>query len=106
MFFDWGARPPRNMVVYLGNTTTPDGESLYGNEIIITLNSIEPSLPYDAVAAAASSQMVEPVQGNTTTVDVEGGCWSGGYVRLVVEGCWEEDGLGATVGEFVLLGGA
>ena len=65
-----------------------------------------PSLPYNATAAAASSQQVEPVQGNTTTVDVEGGAWSGNYVKLVVEGSWEEDGVGCTVGEFVLIGGS
>lgn len=106
IFFDWGARPPKNVVVYLGNTTTVDGESLQGTEIVITLSGIEPSLPYDAVAAASSSQTVEPVEGNTTTVAVEGGSWTGAYVRLVVEGCWEEDGEGATVGEFVLIGGS
>lgn len=105
LFFDWGARPPKNVVVYLGNTTTADGESLQGTEIVITLNGIEPSLPFDAVAAASSSQTVEPVVGNTTTVAVEGGSWTGAYVRLVIEGCWEDDGEGATVGEFVLIGG-
>jgi hypothetical protein len=104
LFFDWGARPPKNVVVYLGNTT--DGTSLYGNEIVIILDGIVPSLPYNATAAAASDQEVEPVQTNTTMVTVEGGAWSGEYARLVVEGCWEEDGEGATVGEFVLIGGS
>jgi len=105
LFFDWGARPPKTVIVYLGNTTTADGASLEGTEVVITLNGIEPSLPFDAVAAASSSQMVEPVAGNTTTVAVEGGSWSGMYARLVIEGCWEEDGQGATVGEIVLIRG-
>jgi hypothetical protein len=104
IFFDWGARPPKNVVVYLGNTT--DGTGLFGNEIIITLDGIMPNLPYDAGAYSSSDQEVEPVQGNTTTVAVEGGAWSGEYARLVVEGCWEDDGEGATVGEFVLIGGS
>jgi hypothetical protein len=101
IFFDWGARPPKNAVVYLGNTTY--GESLYGNEIVITVDGIVPSLPYDAAAAASSAQDVVPVTDNTTTLAVEGGAWSGSYARLVIEGCWEEDGDGATVGEFVLI---
>ena len=102
IFFDWGARPPKNAVVYLGNLT--EGESLYGNEIVITVDGIVPSLPYDAAVAASSNQDVVPVTDNTTTLAVEGGAWSGNYARLVIEGCWEDDGDGATVGEFVLIG--
>lgn len=104
LFFDWGARPPKNVFVYLGNQT--DGIDIYGTEIVISVENIVPSLPFDAAAAAKASQEVLPVQGNTTSVDVEGGAWSGGYARLVIEGCWEEDGAGATVGEFVLIGGS
>jgi hypothetical protein len=104
LFFDWGARPPKNATVYLGNST--DGTIIYGNEIIITVDDISPSLPFNAVDAAASSQEVEPVVSNTTTITVDGVAWSGEYARLVVEGCWEEDGDGATVGEFVLVRGS
>jgi len=102
IFFDWGARPPRNVIVYIGNTT--NGIGLSGNEIVIEVDDVGPNLPYDAEAYASSSQQVEPVQGNFTMVDVEGGAWSGEYVKLVIEGCWEDDGLGATVGEIVLIG--
>jgi hypothetical protein len=102
LYFDWGIRPPKNVSVYIGNMT--DGETIFGNEIVITVDGVEPSLPFDAVAAAMSDQNVTPVVGNSTTVAVAGGAWSGDYVRLVVEGCWEEDGEGATVGEFALLG--
>jgi hypothetical protein len=101
--FDWGARPPKRAVVFLGNTTS--GETLYGTEISITIDGIQPSLPFNATFAAASAQDVVPVQSNTTVLDVEGGAWSGAYARLEIEGCWEEDGVGATVGEFVLIRG-
>lgn len=103
IYFDFGARPPRNVVVYLGNMT--DGEVVYGLETIITVDNIQPSLPYDAEVAAASAQTVQPVESNTTTVVIAGGSWSGAYMRLEIEGCWEEDGVGATVGEVVLVSG-
>ncbi|KAE8448089.1 hypothetical protein EG329_009854 [Mollisiaceae sp. DMI_Dod_QoI] len=105
IYFNWGVRPPKSAIVYLGNTTTTDAAGLVGEEIVITIDGITPSLPYDAKVAESSNGQVEPVVGNSTTLAVEGGAWSGGYVRLVVEGCWEDDGLGATVGEFVLIGG-
>ncbi|CZR59855.1 probable ATH1 Acid trehalase, vacuolar [Phialocephala subalpina] len=103
LFFDWGARPPKSAIVYIGNTT--DGESLFGNEIIISVAGIVPSLPFNETAAATSNEEIVPVTGNTTTLAVEGGAWTGSYVRLEIEGCWEEDGQGATVGEFVVIGG-
>jgi hypothetical protein len=102
IFFDWGARPPKNVIVEFGNRT--DGENLSGTGIVVVIDGITPNLPYDAAAYSSSSQQVVPVTGNTTTVDVEGGAWSGEYVKLIVEGCWENDGEGATVGEFVLIG--
>ncbi|RDL37525.1 putative ATH1 Acid trehalase, vacuolar [Venustampulla echinocandica] len=101
IFFDWGTRPPKSAVVYLGNTT--DGTQLYGTEDVITINDITPSMPYNETEAAASSLDVVPGTGNTTTIKVAGGAWSGMFARLEVEGCWEDDGDGATVGEFVLI---
>lgn len=100
--FDWGLRPPRSAVVYLGNYT--DGVADTASEIEIEITGVEPSLPFNATAAAANDDEVTPVVGNVTTFSVVGGRWSGDYTRLVVEGCWEEDGKGATVGEFVLVG--
>lgn len=102
IYFDFGARPPRNVVVYLGNMT--DGEIVYGLETIVEVDGIQPSLPFDMEVAEESAQTVQPVMGNTTTVVIAGGAWSGSYMRLVMEGCWEEDGVGATVGEVVLVG--
>ncbi|TAQ88312.1 hypothetical protein B7494_g3361 [Chlorociboria aeruginascens] len=103
IYFEWGARPPKQVTLFISNST--DGEvGINGEEIIISVG-ISPSLPYDAVEAQSSDQEVQPVVGNSTTVDVEGEAYSANYVRLVIEGCWEEDGDGATVGEFVLIKG-
>ncbi|PVH84540.1 carbohydrate-binding module family 32 protein [Cadophora sp. DSE1049] len=100
--FDWGLRPARSAIVYLGNTTS-SGVADTANEVEIVINGIAPNLPFDAEAAANSTDEVVPVVGNMTTFSVVGGRWSGNYVRLVIEGCWEEDGDGATVGEFELI---
>lgn len=102
MMFDWGLRPAKSVVVYLGNYT--NGAINTASEVLIQINGIVPSLPYNATATALSADQVEPVVGNTTVFSVPGGKWSGSYARLVVEGCWEKDGVGATVGEFVILG--
>ena len=100
--FDWGLRPARSAIVYLGNTTAA-GEADTANEVEIVINGIAPNLPFDAEAAANSTDEVVPVVGNMTMFSVVGGRWSGDYVRLVIEGCWEEDGDGATVGEFEMI---
>lgn len=101
ILFNWGVRPPINATVYLGNST--DGTIIYGTETVITVDNITPDLPYSA-SEAASNTAVVPVVGNSTTVVVEGGAWSGEYARLEIQGCWEQDGLGATVTEFALIG--
>ena len=101
IFFDWGARPAKSATVYLGNST--DGKIEPEQEIKIVVTEISPNLPYNAtLAGSEEGSQVEPVVGNTTTFDVTSGAWSGNYVRLEIEGCFEEDGKGATVGEFVL----
>ncbi|KAG9239654.1 glycoside hydrolase family 65 protein [Amylocarpus encephaloides] len=99
--FDWGARPPRNATVYVGNNT--NFASLVSTEIPFNID-ITPSLPFNATAAAMSAEEVVPVVGNTTSFSLPGNVWTGDYARLVIEGCWEEDGAGATVREFVMLG--
>jgi len=103
MFFDWGTRPPLNATFYISNTTDSSGD-LSGTGAYVKVLDITPDLPYNATAAAASSQQVQPVTGNTTTVAINDAPWSGKYVKLVIEGCWEGDGVGATVGEFVVIG--
>ncbi|KAH8820869.1 glycoside hydrolase family 65 protein [Xylogone sp. PMI_703] len=101
IIFNWGLRPPINATVYLGNTT--DGVTLYGVETIIAIDGITPDIAYNAEDFDSDAAVV-PVVGNSTIVAVAGGAWSGEYVRLEIEGCWEKDGLGATVTEFVLVG--
>lgn len=68
----------------------------------LEMDNVVPSLPYNETAAAASNQEVTPYVGNTSVFPVKEGVWSGMFATLVVEGCWEEDGEGATVGEFVV----
>jgi hypothetical protein len=99
VFFDWGLRPATSATVYLGNSTSSSGKW-----VEINVGAITPSVPYSTTGAAASLAVV-PVVGNTTYVPVAEGIWSGSYARLEIEGCWEEDGEGATVSEFVLFGG-
>lgn len=108
IFFDWGLRPPRHATVYLGNST--DGEVIYGEDVVvIPINNISPDLPFKELAEGEvieGNDEVVPVIGNSTEIALAqgSGSWSGKYARLVIEGCWEEDGEGATVGEFVLRG--
>ncbi|RDW79799.1 putative ATH1 acid trehalase [Coleophoma cylindrospora] len=103
IYIDWATRPPKSATVYLGNSSeiTGTGAFIFGNEAVISFPAIEPSIPYNATAAALSTDQVEPVVGNTTTLAIAG-TWSGLYARLVIEGCWETDGVGATVAEFVI----
>lgn len=65
-------------------------------------------MPFNQIEAENASGDVVPVIGNTTRVNLAlgSGAYSGKYARLVIEGCWEADGEGATVGEFVLRGPA
>lgn len=110
-YFDWGMRPPRNATMYVGNETILDASGnvmLRGVEWKIPVDGIVPSRPYDAAMANSSTAHgpagVVPYVGNSTTAALGDDAWTGHYVRLEVEGCWEEDGVGATVGEFVLIG--
>ena len=67
------------------------------------MDDVVPNLPYNATEAAISNQEVSQYVGNTSTFPVPAGVWSGNFARLEIEGCWEEDGNGATVGEFMLM---
>ncbi|CAL3967439.1 unnamed protein product [Diplocarpon coronariae] len=97
--FDWGRRPARRAVVSFGNYT--NGVANTGSEAQIEITGIAPNEPYDAATTLANVLVIAPDKSNTTTVNIVGGSWSGEYMRLEIEGCWEEDGKGATVGEFV-----
>lgn len=105
IYFNWAARPPRNVSVFLGNQTElRDGvRQLSGEVVEIPIDGVMPNDPYDLQVAAAA--VVVPYVGNETLLELGNGVWSGDWVRLVIEGCWEdEDGEGATVAEFVLVG--
>ncbi|KAI9642034.1 alpha,alpha-trehalase ath1 [Ciborinia camelliae] len=104
IYFHWGLRPALRATVFVGNDTSGDGH-MYGNERAIHMDAISPSLPYNLTHATSSKENVVPVVGNETTLLLGRDVWSGTYVRLVVEGCWVDDGVGATVGEFVVVGG-
>jgi hypothetical protein len=104
IYFSWGSRPPRNATVFLGNSTVMvDGlPVLDGSELMISVDGITLDRAYDVKTAEAA--VVVPYVGNSTVVQLGNEAWTGDWARLVVEGCWEEDGLGATVAEFVLVG--
>ncbi|CAG8951114.1 hypothetical protein HYFRA_00006512 [Hymenoscyphus fraxineus] len=103
IFFDWGARPPVKATVYLGNMT--DGEVVVNRATAFVVRDVGVERPFDASEAEASGDEVVPVVGNTTMYLDVGGAWTGGFAMLAVEGCREDDGVGATVGEFVILKG-
>ncbi|QSZ36769.1 hypothetical protein DSL72_006652 [Monilinia vaccinii-corymbosi] len=110
IYFNWGLRPPLRATVFFGNGSRHGGQ-IYGNEWKVDISDISPSLPFvlspgtGNETRSGTEEAVVPVVGNETRVAVDGQAWSGRYVRLVIEGCWEHDGMGATVGEFVVVGG-
>lgn len=103
--FYWGSRPPLSVKVVLSNETDADVCSQSGMQVI-DVGDVKPSLPYNETASAQGAMDIEPVRGNETVLLVGEGesVWSGRYAMLEVSGCWEQDGDGATVEEFVLLG--
>ena len=111
LYFNWGARPPMNATVYIGNTTKDcDGrQELVGQIIEIPVDAISPSDRYDEQEAAAA--VVVPYMGNSTRLILGNEVWSGNFAKLVIEGCFEcaeqeEEGQepGATVAEWALIG--
>ncbi|KFY06042.1 hypothetical protein V492_08173 [Pseudogymnoascus sp. VKM F-4246] len=108
LYFNWGSRPPRRAVVSFGNETAADchGEKQLSGKVVRVPVDVKPNDPFDAAEAAAA--VVKPYVGNETLVSVPGEVWTGKWVKLEIEGCWangEEDVKGATVAEFVVVGG-
>ncbi|TAQ87180.1 hypothetical protein B7494_g4494 [Chlorociboria aeruginascens] len=103
--FDWGARPP--MSVRVGFTNSSNAK--YLNETsVITVGNIDVS-PNQIYGEDDSPHVeVVPYIGNRTeyvipdTIDA----WSGKFAILEMQGCngCENDGLGATVGEWEVTG--
>ena len=100
MAFDWGARPPLSATVTVWNETgrEEEGRRIEVGEVVL-------SQVFDEELVEEETVMdVKPVVGNMTSLGVEEGVWSGRFARLEVEWCWEGDGMGATVGEWVVVG--
>lgn len=96
ILLDFAMRPPKSIRVQLSNDSSfagaPETQQPLGQWI-----PVEVSKPW----VAGSPEV--PYAGNTTTVELPRGVWSGRYARLDVEGCWAEDGAGPTVAEFALV---
>lgn len=96
ILLNFAKRPPKSIRVLLSNDSSfdepPEQQQPLGQWI-----PVEISMPW-----VAESPVVRGA-GNTTTVELPLGVWSGRYARLDVEGCWAEDGAGPTVAEFALV---
>ena len=92
-YFDWGTRPPLKVTINISNSST-------GLASVLTNDAITLDEPFNATATALE---VMPYIGNSTTWNFGSLSWTGDYVQLEIEGCYEDDGVGATVGEFVLI---
>jgi len=118
LYFDWGARPPRNVTLTFANHTNHDNLTtasttsprpaieMIGEAQTIRLTGITPSLPYamnQTPEKVKAEEAVLPYVGNETRVDVQNGAYMGKWLRVTVEGCWVEDGVGATVSEVVVI---
>lgn len=93
---DFGLRPPRRVRVAFYDE--PAGEEA----AFETAAAVNITAPWKGVDAP-----VVPYGGNVTTIALPtGAVWSGGVAKLEVEGCWVEDGAGATVAEFAVVAAA
>lgn len=111
IYFNWGARPPMNATVFIGNTTEMcDGRvQLSGTITEIPIDGVHPSDRYNETVAAAA--VVVPYEGNVTHVMLGNDVYSGNFAQLVIEGCYEcaqqeEEGQepGASVAEWAIIG--
>lgn len=100
VLLDFAMRPPKSIRVSFSNDSSfpelTEGEQQQKQPLGQWV-PVEVSKPW-----AAGSPLV-PYAGNSTTLKLPRDVWSGRYARLDVEGCWEEDGAGATVAEFALV---
>ncbi|KAK8039593.1 hypothetical protein PG993_008004 [Apiospora rasikravindrae] len=92
---DFGMRPPKSVRVLLSNSSTFDDlnttREIIGETKIAITQPWKPDSP------------VVPYVSNITDIALADDVWSEKYARLEIEGCWVEDGVGATVAEFALL---
>lgn len=96
ILLNFATRPPKSIRVLLSNdssfTEPPEQQKPLSQWIPVDISN-----PW-----VAESPVARDV-GNTTTVELPLGVWSGRYARLDVKGCWAEDGAGPTVAEFALV---
>ncbi|KAK8134544.1 hypothetical protein PG984_006556 [Apiospora sp. TS-2023a] len=95
VYLDFGMRPPKSVRVLLSNSSTFDDPN--ATQEIVRDTKIMVTQPWNA------DSPVVPYVGNVTEIALGNDVWSGKYARLQIEGCWVEDGVGATVAEFALL---
>jgi hypothetical protein len=119
MNFDWGPRIPASARVAFTNSTDPT--SIEGAERIILIQ-VTPNKLYGADAGMSQIE-VEPYESNRTTVNMSqfgNDLWTGRTALFEMEGCqgcglrslvlengttvWQNDGRGATLGEFEVIG--
>lgn len=95
VYLDFGMRPPKSVRVLLSNSSRFDDPNI--THEIVRNTKIMVTQPWKA------DSPVVPYVGNVTEIALRDDEWSGKFARLEIEGCWVEDGVGATVAEFALL---
>lgn len=95
VYLDFGMRPPKSVWALLSNSSTFD--NLDATREIVRETKVEITQPWKP------DSPIVPYVGNITEVALGEDVWSGKFARLQIEGCWVEDGVGATVAEFALL---
>jgi len=97
--FDWGSRPAASARITVYNSTTPDF-NVSTTESTVTFSNITISSPYNPETAS----IIQPYVGNMSFFSLSTPIYSGNYLTLTIQGCQENDTLGATVAEFNLFG--
>ncbi|KAL1305629.1 hypothetical protein AAFC00_007228 [Neodothiora populina] len=96
---DWGRRPATAIRVDFFNASSPSASE---SQDIVTFDytDILVSSPYDA----ATNDIIQAYVGNMSTFAFPSPIWSGRFATLTIEGCTIDDGVGATVAEFSIIG--
>ncbi|KAI9933689.1 hypothetical protein MW887_004760 [Aspergillus wentii] len=102
LFFDWASAPPLNATVYFHNSTS-SGFATDAQTHRFTIAPVNVSAPYNAASAAT----ITPYTGNTTSVTLPDGFWSGRYATLEIIGSHALEnplnGTGAIVAEWGII---
>jgi hypothetical protein len=106
-FFDWAQAPPVNATVLFHNQTIQDPASAYesrssGYSVVTSLTNIKQSKPYNP--AVANLDAITLPSGNTTNVTLSSPVPAARYASLLIVGNQAQDGTGATVAEWAIIG--